>query len=337
MRTIITIFMLLLVHISPLAADQLFLVNGDRLTGTLQQLTDGKLSFKSNLAGDIIVDVKNVQSLATDAPVLLRLQDGSTIKAQLAIADPGQLVLQQGTVLEAQTIALAEVTAINPPKPKWHGNIRAGYTISRGNSETEDANAGFDLQRRTDNDRITAAGAYFFSREKDNDTGDRDTTKDEWFARLQYDYFWNPQLYVYGNTRVERDSIADLDLRLMAGSGIGYQWFETTRFSLSTEAGLGWQYEVFEDDENNEQVSARLAYRIARQINQRLRMFHDTEYYVSVEDLSDYYLISQAGLQVTLIQSLFIETRAVVKHDSTPADDAEQTDFTYMFSLGWNF
>lgn len=337
MRTALLSLTFLYIYLLPAYADQLFLTNGDRLTGTLQLMVDEKLTFKTNLAGDITVDIENVRTITTDAPVVLRLQDGSTVKAQLSATEAGHLLLQQGTVIESQTIPLARVTAINPPRPKWHGNLRAGYTITRGNSETEDANAGFDLQRRADKDRITAAGAYFFSREKDDDSGDRNTTKDEWFARLQYDYFWKPQLYVYGNSRVERDRIADLDLRLLIGTGLGYQWFETSQFSLSTEAGVGWQYEVFEDDESNEQVSARLAYHIAKQINRRLRVFHDTEFYPSIEDISDYFLVTQAGLQVSLIESLFVETRAVVKHDSTPADDAEQTDFTYIFSLGWNF
>ena len=174
-RTIVLSFLLLYGYTLPAHADQLFLINGDRLTGTLENLSDGKLTFTSKLAGVITVDIRNVQTLTTDTPVTLRLQDGSTVKAQVSAAAAGHLMLSHGAVLQSQTVSLADVTAINPPRPKWKGNLRAGYTITRGNSETENANAGFELQRRTEKDRATAEGAYLFSREKDKDTGDRNT------------------------------------------------------------------------------------------------------------------------------------------------------------------
>lgn len=340
LRSIVLVLTLLYGCILPAHADQLFLRNGDRLTGTLQQLVDGKLMFKSDLAGVVTVQVENVQTLTTNAPVVLKLQDGSQVQAQVSASEAGRLMLNPGTILQAQAVQLTDVVAINPPlpePPRWKGNLRAGYAISGGNSETEEANVGVDLSRRGVGDRITFAGAYLFGREKNDDTGDHNTTKDEWFAALKYDYFIKPQFYIYGNTRIEQDHIANLDLRLLAGSGVGYQWFETAAFNLFTEAGPGWKFEVFEDDENNQQVSLRLAYHIDRRLNRRLSVFHATEFYPSMKDFSDYYLTSQAGLHVSLTTSLFAETRAVIKHDSTPAEDAEQTDFTYLLSVGWNF
>jgi hypothetical protein len=68
--------------------------------------------------------------------------------------------------------------------------------------------------RRAEKDRISAGAGYYYGREEDRDTGDKDTTVDYWFALAKYDYFLTKQLYLFGGIRVERDRIADLDLRV---------------------------------------------------------------------------------------------------------------------------
>ena len=77
------------------------------------------------------------------------------------------------------------------------------------------------ITRRIASSVITFDASYLFSRSKDDD-GKRNTTSDEWPAGLQYDYFLRPKLYIYSQTRVQRDRVADLDLRLLAGVGGGY-------------------------------------------------------------------------------------------------------------------
>ncbi|MCU0915533.1 MAG: DUF481 domain-containing protein, partial [Planctomycetes bacterium] len=43
-----------------LYADQVLLTNGDRLTGKIVQLTEGKMILQSDGAGPVTIDMKNV-------------------------------------------------------------------------------------------------------------------------------------------------------------------------------------------------------------------------------------------------------------------------------------
>lgn len=220
---------------------------------------------------------------------------------------------------------------------KWTGNVGAGFTLTRGNSETESANVGVRLLRRAEIDRITLKAAYLFGRQIDPDTDDKSTTQDEWFAALQYDYFFGQKFYGYATTRVERDRIADLDLRLTAGLGVGYQWIESPDLNFATEAGVSWLFEDFESGEDDDTFVLRLAYHVDRRFNDRILFFHDLEAFPSVEDFSDVFLTTQAGLRASLTQVMFAETKVVFDYDSTPAPGAEETDLTYLLSLGVNF
>lgn len=323
-----------------LYADEVLFRNGDRLSGKVMRLEGGKLTLQSDLAGELVVDMQNVRTFSTDAPIEIHFRDGTVVKQKAFASEGEEFTIERGEVLEAQRFAIADVVAINPRKAKWTGDVTAGFTVTKGNSNTETGSLGINLVRRAEQDRITANGGYFFSRQEDPDTGDKTTTQDEWFVALKYDYFLTKQFYSYANTRVERDKIADLNLRLIAGLGVGYQWIETADFNLSTEGGLAWLYEDYSDgDETDDQISARLAYHIDKSfLNQRIKLFHDFEILPSLEDIpDDFFLTTQAGVRVPFTKVLFGEVKVILDHDATPAPGAEKTDTKYITGVGLSF
>jgi putative salt-induced outer membrane protein YdiY len=322
-----------------LCADEVFLTNGDRLSGTITQLVDGKLTIATTLAGDVTVRITSIRTLSTAAPVVVRFRDGTAVTGLIQNADDGQIrpADEDGQVL--RTLALADVVTLHPPQPPtvWSGNVRAGFTLTRGNSETEAVNFGMGLQRRARRNRTTLEGEYLFGRQEDPDTGERSTTENRWFGALKYDYFLTKKLYLYGALRVEQDQVADLDLRLIVGSGLGHQWFDRPDFHLSTEAGASWLREEFDDGKTNSNASLRAAYHVDKRLNARVTIFHDAEAYPAFDDVSDVFLTAQVGARVSLTKAMFLEAKVVVAHDTTPAEDAEETDVATILSAGVTF
>jgi putative salt-induced outer membrane protein YdiY len=336
-RLIVFMTVALALAVGSPAADEVLLKNGDRLTGKIKRLADGKLTVDSELLGTLTVHFQDVRTFSTQAPIRLDFSDGTTVKQAVSAAEDGQIAIIPEGVLAPQTLPLAHVVAINKPPVTWTGSVGTGFTLTRGNSETESVNVGISLLRRAEVDRITLEAAYLFGRQTDTDTDDRSTTQDEWFAALQYDYFFSQKLYNYVTTRVERDRIADLDLRLTAGLGAGYQWIESPDLNVSTEAGLSWLFEDVERGEDDETIVLRLAYHVDKRFHDRLLCFHDLEAFPSVEDFSDVFLTTQAGLRVSLTQVMFAESKVVLDYDSTPAPGSAETDLTYLLSLGVKF
>jgi Protein of unknown function, DUF481 len=219
-------------------ADEVLLKNGDRLTGKVQRV-EGKLTVSGTLAGDVTVNMSDVQTFSTDAPVELRLKDGTTMKQRVLAAEPGYILTERSGLLAPQKFALVEVVGINVPvEPvRWHGSASLGFSLTTGNSETENFALAISLLRRSEIDRITFDAAYLYGRQSDPDTDEDFTSTDRWFAELKYDYFFTKKVYGYAAARVEQDYVAELDLRLLAGAGAGYQWIETADFNFRTEAG----------------------------------------------------------------------------------------------------
>lgn len=331
-------------------ADEVRLTNGDRVTGTIGDVRDGKLSIESELLGDLTIPMEDVATFSTDAPVEIHLTDGTVLEQPVAAGEDGAIRTTEGDAAGGRTIPLASVEVVNPRYGTWSGSVSAGAILTRGNTETSTVTASVAAVRRGKRARLSLGGDYLYASQEDDD-GDEETTGDAWRVRGQYDYFVTERLYPYARVYVERDRPAEVLLRLIPGAGIGYEWFQGPAYFLHTEAGLAWLYEEL-DCENDpppaaprctdrtttdDSVSARLAYGTSWLPREGLTLFHNLEYYPSLEDAGDFFLNADAGLRVAVWEGLFSELKAEWRHDQTPATDAERNDYRYLFNVGWAF
>ena len=333
MRRLLPCVLVLCAAAAAARGDEVRLKNGDRLTGKVTELTGGKLKLTTTAAGDLSIDLKDVQTFSTDEPIEVRMKDGTVLTRRLAPSEAS------GSVVAGETeVALGDVKSAGGVRRRWTGAVVAGGLVTRGNSNTENLNLSIEASRRGDDDRISANAGYIYSRQADPDGPGKETTADNWFAAGKYDYFFSEKLYGFAALRVEHDTIADLDLRLTPSVGAGYQWVESADFNFATEAGLAWVYEEYADGggEDNH-FAARLAYHVDKKFNDKVALVHNLEYLPSLEDLSDFNLNTDAGVRVTLTKTMFTELKAEWRHDATPAPDAHENDLRYILGVGWTF
>ena len=336
----LTLFSVTLLAVSA-GADEVYLKNGDRLSGKIVRLTDGKLVLKSDAAGQVTVSQTDIQSFSSSAPVEIHLKDGAVLNQNVQVAEPGQFAIETGTTLRAQTFQLTDLVSINPPpkpKPKWTGNLSAGFAATSGNTSTEAINAGFRVGRRSEKDRTTASADYAKGKQDDPDTGEEKTTEDWWRGKAQYDYFFSKKFFGFVNGSYEKDSIAELDRRVVVGGGGGYQWIESERTNFSTSIGLASLYEKFDNaTDSNSELSAQAGYNLDHQLNKSVKFLHDLTYYPALDKVSDYYLTTTAELRASLTQTMFANFKMIFNYDATPATGRSSTDVKYIFGIGMTF
>jgi len=334
--------------------DLVIFKNGDRLTGTIKSAADGKILIDTPFTGTVSADMAGIETFTTDQPITFELQNGNALKQRaVPTTQPGMVDLDGMGV-----VAIGGIRRINPeslapapgapapgappapappPPVKWTGSVKAGAIVTRGNSDTENFNINFDASRRSEKHRFTTAAGYFFGRQRDPNTGTESTTTNNWFVMGKYDYFITPKFYAYAQTRVEQDQVAKLDLRVIPGVGLGYQWYDTPTFKFSTEGGLDWVYEQYETGGTNEHFAARAAYHVEKKLNETVTLFHDFEYLPSLHELNDFNINADAGIRTTLYKNLFSEFKVVWQFDSTPAPGASDSDFRYTLTIGFTF
>jgi len=342
MRFIRPVFLLCVLSGSAASlADELYLKNGDRLTGQIVRMTDDKLIFKSNVVGEVTVNLSEIRTLSSEAPLEVHLKDGTVLRQPVAAAEPNQFSIAAGEPLKSQTFTLTQVASINPPpkpKPRWTGSLSGSVASTHGNTSTESLSGSFNAMRRSEKDRITASADYARSEREDPDTGDEDTTENWWKTKAQYDYFFTKKFFGFVNGRYEKDAIAELDRRVVVGGGGGYQWIEEPETSFSTSFGLASLYEKFDNQtDSNSEISLQAGYNFQKTMWKNLRFLHDLTYFPSLEQFSDYYLTTSAELRATMIKNLFASFRVIFDYDASPAEGRGSTDVKYLFGIGLTF
>ena len=111
MRSMLVALGVLAVWGSVASADVVVLKNGDRVSGIIETLADGKLKMKSDLMGEVTMDLANVQTFSTDEPITLLFKDGTVVHQKIASAD-GQGRHPAGRADPAAELALADLNAV---------------------------------------------------------------------------------------------------------------------------------------------------------------------------------------------------------------------------------
>ena len=321
----------------PAGADEVLFNNGDRVTGKIVKVEGGKITIDSKLLGEVTADMKEVKTFSTDQPIVLRTKDGKKMSAQVAAGDSGKIRIEAAGASGAGVVPVGDIKYVNF-KEDWTGSIVAGAMFARGNTFQDNANVSFDLTRRTEQDRWIFTGGYNFGRQRDPDDGSKTTTTDNWYATGEYDYFLTERFFLFGNLRYEHDRIADLDIRLVPSVGIGYQWIDTADTKLDTRIGPAYVYEKFDDGDTSESFSAVLAYHFKKNLyGEKVSLFHDLEYYPSLEDLGDFLVVTDLGLRASLTARMFAEYKLEYRYDAEPAEGADKNDLRHLVGVGWKF
>jgi putative salt-induced outer membrane protein YdiY len=322
-------------------ADTITFRNGDRLTGTIVEMLDGKIRFKSAAAGEVLIDTVDVATFSTDGLIDLQLADGTVVKQQVEAGPEGRITVTGAD--GAQEYEISSLKSLNP-RTTWRGNVRAGLLLNRGNTDNDNYYAAFDITRRSELDRWTFNGQYNLVRTEDSD-GDKTSTTDNWRVGGKYDYFFNDRLYGFAALMVERDRIANLDYRISPSVGLGYQWHESPEWNFSTEAGVAYVYEKYREpsdaspdfDDDDSFVALRFGYHYDRKLNDKVLLFHNLEYLPGLDDIDNYRINGDIGLRASLSTNWFAEARMEMRHDNSPPEDAVKTDLRYVIALGWQF
>jgi putative salt-induced outer membrane protein YdiY len=315
-------------------ADEVRLKNGDRLSGTVLEMTGGKLVLKTSYAGKIKIDWSQVTGLTTDKPLCVQGQGGKISQGQALSAGGGELKLSQDG--KAQVLALSQVKAINPEDKdpfKITGSISLGMNSTRGNTNKYDQSLlGQAVATWKTINRATAGFESYYAEKSNHDTDDNS------LAYLEYNRFMSKDWYWLANLRWEQDRFKDLQFRGITGAGIGYQVWRSPPTNLAIEFGPNFVYEEYTDNHNKDYYAWRLQLNYSRWFfDHFVQFWHRGTSFSQIDDMSNLFFTTRQGLKLPLGYGLFTNLQFNLDFDSQPAPGKSQFDNRFIFSLGYEW
>lgn len=262
----------------------------------------------------------------------------------LAAASDAELMASEPLVLDLQEVQPAAEEA--PPDERflmwgfrWGGKVTAGLTIIAGNTKSTTAAVDTDILGQRPKDEFRLRAGYVAGRQEDPGTGEDITTSRKLFGWSQYKRFLTEKAFVYALAQAEKDGVRQLDLLYNVGVGGGYQWIRRDTMNLSTEAGIGFTDENYEDDTaDTDYLSARAALHYDQKLTQYTEFFHDSEWLPSLDDFDEDQIVhTVTGIRTQLRDNLSAEAKVFFHWDSSPATGQGRRDATYVLGLTWTF
>jgi putative salt-induced outer membrane protein YdiY len=235
-------------------ADQITLKNGDRLTGTIVK-SDGKtLVLHTEFARDITLQFGAITRITSEKELHVSTSDKKTVVGPVTTSDGKiEVATTTGGTVE---VAPANVVLIRNDAEQaaydkslhpgllhgWNGGVNVGFSLARGNSETENLALAFNAAHATLHDKITL---YASSIDTQNQLSTPSTVANLTQGGLRYDRNVGARMFGFGAADFMANALQDLDLRAVYTGGLGYHAIKSEKTVLDFLAGLNYTHETY--------------------------------------------------------------------------------------------
>jgi putative salt-induced outer membrane protein len=250
-------------------ADQVTLKNGDRLTGTVVK-SDGKtLVLHTDAGGDVTLQFAAIQEIKTDKELHVSLKGGKTAVGPVTTTDGKlEIATKTGGTVEApkDDVTLirndAEQTAydmsLHPGLMHgWTGGANVGFSVARGNSETESLALAFNAVHASLNDKVTL---YASAIDTTNDLATPSTVASLVQGGLRYDRNLGSRMFAFVAADFQSNALQSLDLRSVYTGGIGVHVIKSDNTMLNFLAGVNYTHETYSNGAVNTPITVPPTY-----------------------------------------------------------------------------
>jgi putative salt-induced outer membrane protein len=247
LRKIEFIALIVFLGLAPAAlADQITLKNGDHLSGTIVK-SDGKiLVLHTEFAGDVTVQFTAITQITTDKALHVALKNGQTVVGPITTTDgnlevttktgaPVETPKESVVAIRNDADQLAYEKALHPSLLEgWNGGANVGFSLTRGNSQTENLSLAFTAARATSTDKLSLYTNAVYGT---NQLATPSTTANTEAGGIRYDRNINPRMFAFVAADFSSNGLQDLNLRSVGSVGIGYHAIKNDRTTLDFLAG----------------------------------------------------------------------------------------------------
>ncbi len=329
-----------------LAADQVVLTNGDTITGTIVKKDGAKLTIKSQFLGEVSMEWSAVKSIKSDSELSVVLPSGETVRGKIASTGDQLQVISSA---QTKTAPLAGVTAVRDAAGQrtfermqhpgllelWAGNVDVGMALARGNARSDTLTTAFAAIRATRNDKVALYFNQIYSTARANNL--TSTIASSLRGGWKYNRNFSKRMFVTGFNDFEHDRFQNLDLRFVAGGGLGLRVRKTERAQLDFDAGVDYQRENFMNALHRTSAEANFGGNAVYKLSKSTSFTQSLRVFTNLTDLGVYRLNCDIGSTTVLKKWLGWNVTASDRFVSNPVQGRQRNDLLVSTGLRVTF
>jgi putative salt-induced outer membrane protein len=344
-------------------ADVVTLKNGDHITGSVTELAGGKLTVKTTYGGDVAVAWDQVTSVKVDKPLLVIKENkaGKKIvfqKTEFTAIERTDAGFALTTTAGTSNVAAGDLTTVRSVEAEqayeaslhpnlahgWTGGANLSVALARGNSSTTTIGAGVNAVHPTSTDKTSLYYNTLYTRD---DIVDQ-TTANLTNAGLRYDHNINPKLFGFGTLDFNTNALQDLDLRTIAGGGLGFHAINKPVQTLDILAGVVYTHESYSSEidpstgllvpsTTNSFAALDIGETYTRKLGANSAFTEQGYYFPDLNDTSQYRGTFNAGLSTKIKSFLSWQVAFSDIYVTNPPAGLKANDVIFTTGVGFNF
>jgi putative salt-induced outer membrane protein len=343
------------------AADQITLKNGDHFTGKIVK-GDGKtIVLHTDSAGDLTIDLSAVQEIKTDQQLHIGLKGGKTVVGPVTSTDGKFEVTTTSGAVETP---VADITVIRNDAEQaaydkslhpglthgWTGGANIGFSLARGNSETENLALAFNAVHASLSDKVTLYANSIYT---ENNLSTPSTVANLVTGGLRYDRNINPRLFVFVSGDFMSNALQFLDLRQVYSAGFGFHAIKSAATTLDVLGGINYTHETYSNGDEivpptvpptytsygvtNRYVAMTLGEDLTQKLGKSTSLTQNLYFYPDLQQTGQYRATFGLGTVTKLKKWLGWQNQVSAIYVSNPPVGAKSDDLVITTGLNFSF
>ncbi|MCY3858091.1 MAG: DUF481 domain-containing protein [Gammaproteobacteria bacterium] len=301
------------------SADEVNLLNGDRLTGTLLGISGELIEFETDYAGLLRIQQAEVVSIDSEGPFLIVDDDGSRVTE----------IFDEKIDISSIHLARSKTDLPLGGASILSNEVDLSASYSTGNSSTQVYLLTTESQLTRPKSEHVLKSAFHY------DVAEGEQLKNQLNVNYKTRNFFREKWFYALNADGFRDPIKAIDLRVSPTVGVGHRFWDHTYGSLTAEIGVAAIFEQSDElNTDHPAVSWELDYS-RRFLGGRLEAFHEHRLLKAIDD--GLVLDSSNGLKYAFVGNVSLNILANLKHDTNVPQGFDKTDITYVTGIGLTF
>jgi len=317
--------------------DQIFLTNGDRITGNIKELDRGKLRLRTLTMDTVYLNWVDIESI--DSPKYLRIErtDGTFNYGRLQGKEGGDGldIMDNGRVVSAPKDTVATVRPLKVDESFWaqlEGSIKAGIDYRQA-TDILNTNLASDILFREIGYEVGLNLQWAETMRNEGNTSSR--------ADFYLDYTrFRPNRWFWKATGgLERNDELGLKIRALGGGSIGKYFLQTSTMRWEVNAGIAVNIEERTNDEriNSAEGMIRSSFDIFILSTPVTRLTAAANVFPSLTESGRVRANTSLTFRNEFVRDFFWDLQFYSSYDNRPVGGNEQRDYGLITSLGASF
>ncbi len=345
-------------------ADQITLKNGDRLTGTVVK-SDGKtLVLHTDFAGDVTIQFAAIAQISTEKDLHISTSDKKTVVGPVtSSAGKLEVATRSGTV-EVPESSVAQIRndaeqavydkSLHPGLLHgWNGGANVGFSLARGNSQTENLALAVNALHATLNDKLALSVSSIYTQNGLAVAPTSGTVANLVQGGIRYERNINPNAFAFVGADFMSNALQELDLRAVYGGGLGYHAVKTADTALDLLGGLNYTHETYSNGPQvvpattpptfasygvtNKFAALTLGQEFTHKVHASTVLTESLYFYPDLQDTSQYRGTFNFGTVTKISNWLGWQNQFGDIYVSNPPEGARKNDVVFTTGLNFSF